>query len=66
MDQKLIEELLADKLALDQLYGECIRSLHDARKQLIMREGEIKKLLQQVEDAKSKEKSKEFTESISS
>jgi hypothetical protein len=55
MEQKQIDELLADKLALDQMYGDTIRALHECKKQLILKDDQIKKLMLQIDELLKKE-----------
>ncbi len=49
MDQEQINVLLANKLALDQMYGETIRALHECKTQIILNEDKIKKLIDQID-----------------
>ena len=48
MDQAQIDNLLADKLALDQMYGDTVRALHECKKQLILMQDSVRKLTEQA------------------
>jgi hypothetical protein len=45
MDQQQIDNLIADKIALDQMYTATIQQLHECKKQIILKDGSIQKLI---------------------
>lgn len=50
MEQHEIDVLIADKIALDQMYTSSIKELHECKKQLILRTDSLNKLIKQCSD----------------
>jgi len=47
MTQQEIDNLIAEKIALDQMYMSSIKELHECKKQLILRDDSVRKLIEQ-------------------
>lgn len=50
MDQQQIDNLIAEKIALDQMYMGAIKELHECKKQLILKEDSVRKLIEQCKN----------------
>ena len=42
-----LQDLMADKIALDQMYGQCIKELHQTKKLLLLKESACTDLIKQ-------------------
>ena len=45
--QEQLNDLLADKLALDNMFGQSIKELHETRKQLLLKTSSLQSLVEQ-------------------
>lgn len=45
-----IKDLMADKLALDQMYAKCIQELHLTKKNLLLKENQLADIMKQNSD----------------
>jgi hypothetical protein len=50
MEQQEIDNLIADKIALDQMYTASIKELHECKKQLILKDDSVRRLIQQCQN----------------
>jgi len=50
MEQQEIDNLIADKIALDQMYTASIKELHECKKQLILKDDSVRKLIEQCQN----------------
>jgi len=48
MNQEQLDNLIAEKIALDQMYTAIIKELHECKKQIILKDDKIQKLVNEA------------------